>query len=60
VRTIIGGIEHDGVIGDAEIVQLFEKQADVSIVLHHAIGILILTGDAPKFRFDMYPIRPMV
>ena len=37
--AVVGGIHHDGVVGDAQLVELVEQLADVPIVLHHAVGI---------------------
>ena len=36
---VVGGVDDDGVVGDAEIVELLEKLADVAVVLDHAVGI---------------------
>ena len=30
---------HDGVVGDAEVVELLEQLADVAVVLDHAVGV---------------------
>ena len=37
--TVVGGVDHDGVVGDAEIVELLEKLTDLAIVLHHAVRV---------------------
>jgi hypothetical protein len=46
VRAVVGGVEHDGVVGDAELVEQVEELADVHVVLDHAVGVLVLAGDA--------------
>jgi hypothetical protein len=42
VRAVVGGIEHDRVVGDAKLVELLKEQADVPVVLDHAVGVLVL------------------
>ncbi len=37
--AVVGGVDDDGVVGDAEIVELLEKLADMPVVLDHAVGI---------------------
>src|SRR4029078_5406730 len=37
--TVVGRINHNGVVGDAEVVELFQKLTDLTIMLDHAIGI---------------------
>ena len=37
--AVVGGVDDDGVVGDAEVVELLEKLADVPVVLDHAVGI---------------------
>jgi hypothetical protein len=39
VRTVVRGVEHDGVVGDAKVVHRLEDRADDGIVLDHAVGI---------------------
>ena len=41
MRTIVRAVDHDGVVGDAEIVERLEQLSDVAVVLDHAVGILI-------------------
>ncbi len=37
--AVVGRVHDDGVVGDAQLVELVEQLADVPVVLHHAIGI---------------------
>jgi hypothetical protein len=39
VRTVVGRVDHDGVVGDPEIVQLLQDLPDRGVVLDHAVGI---------------------
>jgi hypothetical protein len=39
VRAVVGRVEHDRIVGDAEIVERLEQLADVAVVLDHAIGL---------------------
>jgi len=39
VRAIIGAVDHDGVIGDSEVIELLEQQTDMIVVLDHTIGV---------------------
>src|SRR4030095_9873236 len=39
LRTVVGGIDHDRVVGDAEVVELLQELADLPVVLDHAVGI---------------------
>ena len=41
VRTVVGRVEHDGVVGDAQLVELVEEDADIGIMLDHAGGVLV-------------------
>jgi hypothetical protein len=47
VRAVVGGVEHDGVVGDAEFVEQVEELADMHVVLDHAGGVFVdmLAGD---------------
>jgi hypothetical protein len=53
MRSIVGRVEHDGVVGDAEIVDLLEQQPDVNVMLNHAVAVLILAGLAAVISLDM-------
>ena len=37
--AVVGGVDHDGVVGDAEIVELLQELADLPVMLHHAVRI---------------------
>ena len=37
--AVVGGVDDDGVVGDAEVVELLEQLADMAVVLDHAVGI---------------------
>ena len=37
--AVVGGEDDDGVVGDAEVVELLEKLADVAVEFDHAVGI---------------------
>ena len=39
MRAVVGRVEHDGVVADAEIVHRLEDRADHRIVLDHAVGV---------------------
>ena len=39
LSSVIGAVDHDGVVGDAEFVQLVEEHSNVFVVLNHTIGI---------------------
>jgi hypothetical protein len=53
VRAVVGGVEHQGVVGDAQFVQQIEELADVHVVLDHAVGVLVLPGDAAQLLFHV-------
>ena len=53
MRTVVGRIEHQGVVGDAEVVELLEQLADVPVMQHHGVGIFVLTRDAAILVGDM-------
>jgi hypothetical protein len=53
VRPVVGGVEDDGVVGDAELVEQVEELADVHVVLDHAVGVLVLAGDAAALRLHV-------
>src|SRR6266850_1471316 len=46
--TIVGSVDHDGVVADAEIVHCFENRSDHRVVLDHAVGIF---GPRGQSRF---------
>ena len=39
MRAVVGGVEHDGVVADAEIVHRLEDRSDHRVVLDHAVGV---------------------
>ena len=51
--AVVGGVEDDGVVGDAELVEHLQELADVHVVLDHAVGVLVLSGDAAQLLFDV-------
>ena len=59
--AVVGGVDDDGVLRDAEVVQLLQQLADMPVMLDHPIGIDAEAGDAPAFRLqprpDMHPRR---
>jgi len=36
VHTVVGGVQHDGVVGNLKVIQLFQKYTNLIIVLNHA------------------------
>ena len=42
--AVVGGVNDDRVVGDAEVVELLEQLADVTVVLDHAVGIEAQAG----------------
>src|SRR6202030_3614032 len=55
MRTVIGAVHDDGVVGDAEVIELFEKFADDLVVLDHDVMIFGLpaTRLADNFRLGV-------
>ena len=55
VRPVVGRVDHDGVLRDAEVVEGLEELADVLVVLPHAVGVFVaLHPDlALEFRPNM-------
>ncbi len=53
--AVVGRVHHDGVVGDAQLVELVEQLADVAIVLHHAVGIDAQTGLALRLLLQVRP-----
>ncbi|MNQ52227.1 hypothetical protein D3C85_662330 [compost metagenome] len=37
--SVIGRVYDDGVVGDSQIIQLFQQLTDLAVVLDHAVGI---------------------
>ncbi len=40
VRAVVAGVDHDGVVRDAHVVQGFEEGADCIVVFEHAVDVL--------------------
>ena len=53
--AVVGGVDHDRVVGDAEIVELLQKLADLAVMLHHAVGIDAEPGLALRLRLEPRP-----
>ena len=41
VGPVVGGVDHDGVVGELQVVEGFQQFADVAVMLKHAIGVLV-------------------
>jgi hypothetical protein len=39
MRPVVAGVDDDGVVRDAHVVQRFEQRADGVVVLHHAVDV---------------------
>ena len=46
VRAVVGGVEHDGVVGHAQFVDQVQQFADMHVVFHHAVVVLVAEGSA--------------
>src|SRR5208282_6528371 len=53
--AIVRGIDDDCVVGDTEIVELLQQLTDLTVVLHHAIGINAETGFALGLLLEIGP-----
>ena len=55
MRAVVGRVMHDGVVGDAEIVEQFEQFADMHVVLDHAVVIFVAAraGEALVLRLHV-------
>jgi hypothetical protein len=51
VRSVVGGVNHDRVFGDSELVQVVQQLAYVLIVLHH--GVVVERLPAPGLTNDL-------
>ena len=48
MRTVVTGVDDDGVVRDAHVIQRFEQRPDRIVVLQHAVDILaVAVGVAP-------------
>lgn len=54
-RAVVGAINHNGVVGDPEIVKLLQHLADHVVMLDHAVGIKTDTGAALGGFLQMRP-----
>ncbi|MNX32731.1 hypothetical protein D3C86_629430 [compost metagenome] len=41
IRPVVRRVDHDGVLGDAQVIQLFQEFAHVLVMLPHAVGIIV-------------------
>jgi len=48
--AVVGGVEHDGVVGDLEVVELLQQLAHHAVMLDHAVGMDTLAGLAHRRR----------
>ena len=46
LRAVVGGVDDDGVLGDAQRVELVEQLAHLTVVLDHAVGVDAEAGHA--------------
>ena len=55
VRTVVGRVHDEGVVGDAEVVERLEDRADVLVVVDHGVVVLALptAGLADALRLGM-------
>src|SRR5262249_5137983 len=53
--AIVGCVNDDGILSDAEIVKLPQELTDLPVVLHHAIGINAKSGLSLRVRLEMSP-----
>ena len=53
MRAVVGRIVHNGVVGDAELVELVQQLANMHVVLDHAVPIFILAGNTSKLVLYM-------
>ena len=51
--AVVGGVDDDGVVGDAEIVELLQQLADVPVGLDHAVGVEAEPGLALRLLLQM-------
>src|SRR5262249_57995877 len=55
LRTVVGGVHDDGVVSDAQLIELVEHLADLLVVDDHAIAIGILAALADILFGDVSP-----
>ena len=49
--TVVGRVDHKRIIGDAQVIELLEQLADLSVVLHHPIRVNAKAGLALRLGF---------
>ena len=54
-RAVVGGVDDNGIVSDAEVVELFQHLADRLVVLDHAIGIEANSGLSFRLLLEMGP-----
>src|SRR5262249_39038309 len=52
-RTVVGGVDNDGVVGDAEFIELVQELADMPVVLNHPICFESVRCLAHRLRFKV-------
>ena len=55
LRTVVGGVHDDGVVGDAQLVELVEHLADLLVVDDHPIAVGVLAALAEVLLGDVGP-----
>src|SRR5580704_9693480 len=61
IRTVIGGVNHDGVFGNSQVVELLEQLTDILVVFPHTVGVVVARHAALALvlwtyvREDMHP-----
>ncbi len=55
LSAVVGGVDHDGVIRDAQVVELLEQPPDHAVVLDHAVGFQSKPGLTVGLRLEMRP-----
>ena len=53
--AVVGAVDHDGVVGDAHLVELLEHVADHRVMLHHAVGVETDAGDPLRLFAEVRP-----
>ena len=53
LRSVVGGVHDDGVVGDAQLIELVEHHADLLVVDHHPIAVRVLAALADIFCGDV-------
>src|SRR6516165_5663757 len=53
--AVVGGVDHDRIVGDAEIVELLQELADLPVMLHHPVRIDAEPGLSLRRWLEMGP-----